>query len=391
MSDCKYDLDGLRFNEPQLGILYVIEFSSGWVKVGQTASSRSDTERLDSVGREFRAARGWDVTNRWVSDVRLSTTDKFAGTEYFDRKDRRSCSLDVAEKLVKEHAAAPPPNSSRCGSPTPGVNGSQPQTSSATTTPPDQRDHRLRRRGSPWQRPLFAELVEDAEAFGLGEQHPERGQVAHLVAGLVLERRDGPGGGDVVAVDDLLPPIQHVGEIRGAGDVGAGHPQALADLVGVDPQTLTVDLRQRRSLHQLLPNHLGGHDHRAPTLPAAVSPGLGPGFGRSEDAARRKGFGGQRTQCPVCQRSERRCRMAVRCSAHDADTGDGQSVAARGPWWQGSRRLPGLELDVDGRGITQTYGTRDLDAARTAVLEHLAVTGTPAPADAVIEWVETGN
>ncbi|QKT09614.1 hypothetical protein [Rhodococcus sp. W8901] len=116
MSDYKYDINGLRFNEPQFseapllpgapsGILYVIEFSSGWVKVGQTASSRSDTERLDSVGREFRASRGWDVTNRWISDVRLSTTDKFSGTEYFDRKDRRSCSLDVAEKRVKDHVA----------------------------------------------------------------------------------------------------------------------------------------------------------------------------------------------------------------------------------------------------------------------------------------------
>ncbi len=63
----------------------------------------------------------------------------------------------------------------------------------------------------------------------------------------------------------------------------------------------------------------------------------------------------------------------------------------RGPWWQGRRRLPGLELDIAGRGVTQTCGTRDLDAARTAVLEHLASAGTPAPADAVIEWVETGT
>ena len=63
----------------------------------------------------------------------------------------------------------------------------------------------------------------------------------------------------------------------------------------------------------------------------------------------------------------------------------------RGPWWQGRRRMPGLELDVDGHGVTQTYGTRDLDAARTAVLEYLDTVGAPAPTDAVIEWVETGT
>lgn len=63
----------------------------------------------------------------------------------------------------------------------------------------------------------------------------------------------------------------------------------------------------------------------------------------------------------------------------------------RGPWWRGCRRIPGLELDIDGRGTTQTYGTRDLDAARAMVLEHLAVTGAPATADTVIEWVETGS
>lgn len=63
----------------------------------------------------------------------------------------------------------------------------------------------------------------------------------------------------------------------------------------------------------------------------------------------------------------------------------------RGPWWQGRRRLPGLELDIVGGCGTQTCGTRDLDTARTAVLKHLASAGTPAPADAVIKWVETGT
>lgn len=61
------------------------------------------------------------------------------------------------------------------------------------------------------------------------------------------------------------------------------------------------------------------------------------------------------------------------------------------PWWQGRRRVAGLELDIDGHGTTQTYGTRDLDDARAMVLEYLAVTGTPTSADVVIEWVETGT
>ncbi|WP_137726531.1 hypothetical protein [Prescottella subtropica] len=70
---------------------------------------------------------------------------------------------------------------------------------------------------------------------------------------------------------------------------------------------------------------------------------------------------------------------------------------SRGPWWQGRRRLPGLELDIDidididGHGTTQTYGTRDLDDARAMVLEYLDTVGAAVPADAVIEWVETGT
>ncbi|NKS78109.1 hypothetical protein GS539_20205 [Rhodococcus hoagii] len=81
----------------------------------------------------------------------------------------------------------------------------------------------------------------------------------------------------------------------------------------------------------------------------------------------------------------------------------------RGPWWQGRRRVAGLELDIDGHGTTQTYGSRDLDVAidghgttqtygsrdldvaRAMVLEYLATAGTPTSADAVIEWVETGT
>ncbi|NKZ71977.1 hypothetical protein GTA09_21350 [Rhodococcus hoagii] len=53
--------------------------------------------------------------------------------------------------------------------------------------------------------------------------------------------------------------------------------------------------------------------------------------------------------------------------------------------------MAGLELDIDGHGTTQTYGSRDLDVARAMVLEYLATAGTPTSADAVIEWVETGT
>ncbi|NKR90470.1 hypothetical protein GS894_24170 [Rhodococcus hoagii] len=63
----------------------------------------------------------------------------------------------------------------------------------------------------------------------------------------------------------------------------------------------------------------------------------------------------------------------------------------RGPWWQARRRVAGLELDIEHHGTTQTYGRRDFDAARIAVLDYLAVTDTPVAADTVIEWVETGR
>jgi hypothetical protein len=63
---------------------------------------------------------------------------------------------------------------------------------------------------------------------------------------------------------------------------------------------------------------------------------------------------------------------------------------SRGPWWQWRRRVHGLELEIDGRGTTQTYGTRDLDAARMMVLEYLAAVDESVPSDATICWVETG-
>lgn len=85
------------------GLLYVVEFSSGWVKVGQTASSRSDDERIEAVGRDYRAVRGWEITNRWVSDVRLST-ERRSGTEYFGFEDERRSDLNDAEDRVKAHA-----------------------------------------------------------------------------------------------------------------------------------------------------------------------------------------------------------------------------------------------------------------------------------------------
>ncbi|WP_097210840.1 MULTISPECIES: hypothetical protein [unclassified Rhodococcus (in: high G+C Gram-positive bacteria)] len=61
---------------------------------------------------------------------------------------------------------------------------------------------------------------------------------------------------------------------------------------------------------------------------------------------------------------------------------------ARGPWWQGRRRMPGLFLEIEGHGATQTYGTRSLDTAREMVLEYLECTGNPAPADTTITWID---
>lgn len=60
-------------------------------------------------------------------------------------------------------------------------------------------------------------------------------------------------------------------------------------------------------------------------------------------------------------------------------------------WWRGGRRRPGLVLEIDGYGPTQTCGTRDLDTARMMVIDYLEVIGEPAPTDVAICWVETGR
>ena len=78
------------------GLLYVLKFSSGWVKVGRTAAARSDDERIAGVGRSYREMRGWEITDGWTSEVRLSTV-KGPG--------QRSADLDEAEGRVKRHAA----------------------------------------------------------------------------------------------------------------------------------------------------------------------------------------------------------------------------------------------------------------------------------------------
>lgn len=62
----------------------------------------------------------------------------------------------------------------------------------------------------------------------------------------------------------------------------------------------------------------------------------------------------------------------------------------RGPWWRGYRRMPGLELEINGYGTTQTYGTRDLDTARAMVLDYLDCVDAPARRDAAITWTDTG-
>ncbi len=62
----------------------------------------------------------------------------------------------------------------------------------------------------------------------------------------------------------------------------------------------------------------------------------------------------------------------------------------RRPWWRGRRRMPGLVLEIDGYGTTQTYGTRDLDTARAMVLDYLDCVDSPTSRDAVVIWTETG-
>ena len=64
---------------------------------------------------------------------------------------------------------------------------------------------------------------------------------------------------------------------------------------------------------------------------------------------------------------------------------------SRRKWWRGGRRRPGLVLEIDGYGLTQTYGTRDLDTARIMVLDYLEVISEPAPVDTTICWIESGR
>ncbi|NKU22065.1 hypothetical protein GS907_26390 [Rhodococcus hoagii] len=72
-------------------------------------------------------------------------------------------------------------------------------------------------------------------------------------------------------------------------------------------------------------------------------------------------------------------------------SGDREPVAVPRAVVAGTSPVAGLELDIEHHGTTQTYGRRDFDAARIAVLDYLAVTDTPVAADTVIEWVETGR
>lgn len=62
----------------------------------------------------------------------------------------------------------------------------------------------------------------------------------------------------------------------------------------------------------------------------------------------------------------------------------------RAPWWRGWRWLPGLVLEIDGHGATQTYGTRSLDTARAMVLEYLRLSDVEVAEDVTITWSERG-
>jgi hypothetical protein len=50
--------------DPDYGHLYVIEFDSGWVKVGKTSDWRT---RLATHRREYRRWYGWSVVDQWYS------------------------------------------------------------------------------------------------------------------------------------------------------------------------------------------------------------------------------------------------------------------------------------------------------------------------------------
>ncbi len=52
--------------DPDYGHLYVIEFSSGWIKVGKTSDW---PKRLRTHRYEYGKAYGWSVTNQWNSCV----------------------------------------------------------------------------------------------------------------------------------------------------------------------------------------------------------------------------------------------------------------------------------------------------------------------------------
>ncbi|MFV9429042.1 hypothetical protein ACNJ7K_10915 [Rhodococcus aetherivorans] len=69
---------------------------------------------------------------------------------------------------------------------------------------------RGRRVGSP--PPQRAQLVDHLQTFVLGQQHTERGQVARLVARLIVSLDDSAKGLDIVVPNDLFPSIERLGE-----------------------------------------------------------------------------------------------------------------------------------------------------------------------------------
>ncbi|MCH9667022.1 MAG: hypothetical protein K0U78_10505 [Actinomycetia bacterium] len=62
----------------------------------------------------------------------------------------------------------------------------------------------------------------------------------------------------------------------------------------------------------------------------------------------------------------------------------------RAPGWRWWSR-GGLELDIDGHGVTQTYRSHDFDQAREMVLDYLRCRDVDVTDDVTVVWVDQGR
>ncbi len=75
------------------GHLYVVEFDSGWIKVGRTSNWR---KRLATHRREYRRQYGWSVVDEWYSCLVSNIRDQHL----------RSSDLRTIETRLKDYAGA---------------------------------------------------------------------------------------------------------------------------------------------------------------------------------------------------------------------------------------------------------------------------------------------